>query len=134
MNNYISADVDAWKSYNSALDISGIKFNSFWKSQVYNIGQRFNVKKLRLSFPQGIAEGITITPSIIVDDNETTELTAITSAVLGSDKSYTLEMSEIKGFYNFILKLQWSGTRTENTNNNSPVGLPIYMEVEVENE
>lgn len=102
--------------------------NSIWWSQVYRIGQRFKITKIRIPLTEPLTAGTNIIPKIYTDDGfgTATALTALTSANFGTTaRTIVLRPQNLTGESNFWLELKWS------TSYPLAVGLPISIEYEL---
>jgi len=100
---------------------------SVWWSQVYRIGQRFQIQKIRIPFAQAVATNMTLVATIYTDDGSTT--TALTTI---NDTNFTKGERFISfrpdGLYaqnNFWIELKWTGSAL------LTVSLPIEIDFEI---
>lgn len=102
---------------------------SVWRSQVINVGARFNLVELRIPFAAAIASNMTLTVKVYVDDgSSSTTLTTINSTNFPSARKAIFKEAELQqttGENNFFLELSWTGTVK------LPVSLPIEMTLDV---
>ena len=103
---------------------------SIWRSQVFNIGQAFQVKEIKLHFAQALAANMTLTPTIYLDDASSSQAgTIINSTNYGSSQRTVIltsdNFSNVSGKHNFYLELQFSGTAL------LTVVLPITIKIEL---
>lgn len=103
---------------------------SIWRSQVVNVGTKFNFVELRIPFAAALASNMTLTVTIYTDDGSATSaLTAITLANFPVVNGVTprkvrfkeAELQQITGQNNFYIQLAWTGT----------VKLPVALPIEV---
>lgn len=98
-----------------------------WRSRVFNIGQKFQIKRLKLNFGAAVAANMTITPTIFLDDfssSTTTGLTVINSTnYANSERTVTMYPTAV-GTNNFVLELRSTGTAL------LPVTVPITIDFE----
>lgn len=116
--------------------VSGSYGNSktIWWSQVYKIGKKFKITKIRIPVPYGFGTGSSVTPKIYVDDyywsDSTNQLIPIDTtnypngAFVVNLRSYANGKS-IVGEHSFWLELNWTGTGL------TTIGFPIEIEYEV---
>lgn len=122
----------------NGVDTSGTEYNnapSVWWSQMFRIGQRFKVTKIRIPLATPVATNHTLTVTLYTDDGQGTTYTYQTinntnypnserNIVLRSDVNGALP----EGFHNFWLELRWSGSAL------LTVGLPISIEYEIQDD
>lgn len=125
------------QNFNFNLDAVGTSVSELdaeWISKPFNIGQPFKILKVRvpLLYPDGLTADVDITPSFIIDANQSTvDLTSINItnyATRAGKKSFSLKPpagTVITGENSFRFRLKW--------NNGSviPVDLPITIEYEL---
>jgi hypothetical protein len=100
--------------------------NQVWWSQMYRIGGRFRITRIRIPFAQALTTNMTLTPKIYIDDNITsTTLTTINSTNYPSARFVTIRPDALYGENNFWLELKWTGSALVT------VGLPIEIDFEV---
>jgi len=97
-----------------------------WRSQIYRIGEEFQITKIEIPLGQAMAANMTIIPKIFVDDATTTfTLDTINNTNFSqSEKKITL-YPDVNGFDDFYLQLQWNGTAL------AVVALPIIITLEI---
>lgn len=102
--------------------------NSIWWSQVYRIGQRYKITKIRIPLAEPIRTSVNVIPKIYTDDGfgTATALTAITPTNFGTTlRTIILRPDNLTGEVNFWLELKWSASYP------IVVGLPITIEYEL---
>lgn len=102
--------------------------NATWWSQVFRIGQRFKITKIRIPLTEGLTSLTQITPKIYTDDGFGTSftLTAMTSTAFGTtQRTIVYRPENVTGESNFWLELDW-GSEYQ-----MAVGLPITIEYEI---
>lgn len=107
---------------------SSADMNAVFWSQVYRIGQRFKITKIRIPLGEALTASSQITPKIYTDDGFGTAftLTAITSANFGTtQRTIIIHPENVTGESNFWLELSWGSTYQH------VVGLPITIEYEI---
>lgn len=112
--------------------------DSFWRSQVFNVGQKFQITKIRIPLGAAVDDaGVKITPVIHVDDESATYTLAEinTTNFTDSEKNIvyrspgmaaTSSSGELnpQGEHNFLLELQFTGTVVRS------VLFPIIIEIQ----
>ena len=104
-------------------------YGSKWRSQPFNISQKFRLAKLRIALGATLVANMSITPTIYFDDeNDTMILPAITTANFPTAARKILykdtQLNAKKGENNFFIELAWTGTVE------LPVKFPIEIEIE----
>lgn len=105
-----------------------------FRSQPFNIGQKFRVAKVRIPLGATLATNMEVTPKIYFDDeNDSMTLTVINNTNFTSAQRKILykdtQLDTKKGENNFFLELAWGGTVE------CPIKFPIDIEIETfENE
>lgn len=103
-----------------------------WWSQMYRVGQKFKITKIRIPLAAFVSTNMSIVPKVYVDDlynNTSGELTEINptnynNARVVNYRSYATG-KDIVGENNFWLELRWEGSAL------LTVGLPIIIEYEL---
>lgn len=114
---------------NNGLDKQGTTYSNapsvFW-SEMFRIGEKFKIKKIRIPFAQNIATNMTLIPKLYIDDGKTTAtLTTINSTNYPNSEGYVFFKPEsLSGNNNFWLELRWTGSAILTVN------LPIIIEGE----
>ena len=101
---------------------------SVWRSQMFNIGKKFVVKRIRLPLAVAVAANVTITPKIFLDDyssSSTTGLTVINVTNYANSERTVVYTPDISGNHNFCFELRWTGTAL------LPVLFPLEVETEI---
>ena len=99
-----------------------------------NIGQKFEIKKIRIPLAGAVNSTTTITPLIYLDDfssNPTDALPVINNTNYPSKRKVLYRGTQLRGYVgenNFVLDLTWTNT------NPLAVALPIRIDVEVKND
>lgn len=120
------------------LDQQGTQYNNApsvaW-SDVFKIGQPFEIQKIRIPFVQTLATNMTVTAKIYFDDNAATKtLTTINSTNFPNSaetnfgraaniKTDNTGSSIGRGENNFFLELRWSGSAL------ATIGFPILIDI-----
>ena len=101
--------------------------SSVWWSQVYRIGARFKITRIRIPLCQAVTTNMTLIPKIYIDDNITSStLTTINSTNYpNSERFITIRPDGLVGQNNFWLELKWAGDAL------LTVGLPIEIDFEI---
>lgn len=105
---------------------TGDSYASIFKSQIFQVGAEFELRRVVMPLTAGVASGVTITPTIYVDDEAYSEALPIINTTNYADSERIIDVSDlaIHGYSNFYLQLAFTGT-TE-----IGVALPITFEVE----
>lgn len=122
------------------IDKQGTQYNNapsvFW-GPLYRIGQPFEIRRVRIPFPNALPAGVTITAKIYFDSGAASKtLTVINStnfpnlAETGFGRVASIKMDNTgtsigRGQNNFWLELRWTGTGV------GTVELPIFIEYDV---
>lgn len=101
--------------------------NATWWSQLFRIGQRFKITKIRIPLTEVATSETLITPKIYTDDGFGTSytLTTINSTNYPTQRTIIMRPENCTGESNFWLELDW-GSYYQMT-----VGLPITIEYEL---
>jgi hypothetical protein len=101
--------------------------NSVWWSQVYRIGQRFKINKVRIPLAQAVAANTTLTATIYTDDGSTTTaLTTINDTNYPNGERFiSIRPDGLTAENNFWIELKWTGSAV------MTVSLPIEVDFEV---
>ncbi len=105
--------------------------NSYWWSQQYNIGQPFQIKRIRIPLAQAMAANMTVVPTLYFDNgNKTQALTTINNTnfpglMVANIRTAGNGTNIIMGQNNFWLELAISGTVL------CTVDLPIIIDFEI---
>jgi hypothetical protein len=99
---------------------------AYFFSQIYRIGQRFKITKIRIPLNLVLGSGMTIVPSIFFDDASSKRtLTTINSTTFPNTRSVVLRPENCTGDHNFFLSFNWTGTEKVS------VVLPVTIEYEL---
>ena len=107
--------------------------NSVFWSQLYRIGQRFRIVKIKIPITEALTADTTIVPRIYTDDGfgTTFQLQTINQTNFGTQRAITLRPMDVStgqpitGESNFMLGFQWSESYP------MTIGLPITIEYEL---
>ncbi len=126
----------------NGIDSVGTQYNnapSVWWSQMFRVGQRFKITKIRLPLATPVGTNMTLIAKIYTDDgagdtftyqtiNDTNYTKSEKNIVLRADASASGGQGGVlpEGFHNFWLELRWSGSAL------CVVGLPIIIEYELQ--
>jgi hypothetical protein len=104
-------------------------YSAKFRSQPFNVGQKFRLAKLRLALGATLAADMEITPTIYFDDeNANMVLDAVNPTNFPSAQRKALykdtQLESTKGENNFFLELAWTGTAE------LPIKFPIEIEIE----
>lgn len=117
-----------WRTATSqGLDKTSTTYGTwYFYSEKFRIGKEFTIKRITIPLLQTLVTNMTITPSVVVDDDgTTTALRVINSTNFPSLRRAPFVDCNVKGYNNFYIKLVGSGTAL------LTVGLPIYIEVDI---
>lgn len=116
-------------SYSAVAAITNTEYGnspSVWWSRMLNIGQPFKITKIRIPLAQRVADGMTVTPKIYLDEGvDTQTLEPINWTNYPNKKNIVIEPTNLVGDHNFWLELRWTGSVL------CTVGLPITIEYEL---
>lgn len=105
---------------------------ALWRSKVFNVGQPFNVRSIKIPMTNAIASNMVIRPKLYFD-NESSEVAGVTidsNNYSNSDDLVELGADSFRfnvhGSFNFSLELQFTGSALIG------VSLPIEIEIETE--
>jgi hypothetical protein len=117
-------------------DKQGTQYNNApavaW-SQVFRIGQKFQITKIRIPFAQAVAANMIVTPTIYVDDGITSYVGGVDAGLAiinntnypNSERKVLMSPQSLTGENNFWLELRWTGSALLSIN------LPIIIEYEL---
>src|SRR3990167_3448875 len=96
---------------------------------MFNIGQKFDIRRVVLPFGGAMAANTTITPTLYFDDLSSSKaLTTINNSNYSGKRKAIYAGTELKdtvAYNNFVLELSFTGT------NPLPIGLPISIDVDI---
>ena len=115
---------NGYRPYQGSLSTAG---PPVWWSQLFRIGQRFKITKLRILLTRALTSATSVVPTIYTDDGATsTALTTIVSTNYSNgERAIVIRPENLTGWWNFWLELKWNGTTT------FTVGLPVTIEYEL---
>ncbi len=121
--------VVGWRSASGfGLDKQGTSYGiAVWRSKMFNIGQKFIIRSIRLQLGTGIGANMSIVPKIYLDDfssSSTKGLIEINNTNYSNGQRHIQYYPDISGDHNFCLELRWAGTAL------LPVLFPIILEIE----
>lgn len=104
---------------------------SYFSSKIFNLGQAFTIKEVTIPLATTLAENMTITAKLYIDEGSTTSTLRTINSTNFPDTKINRNIKLIpstnaSGQNNFYLELKWSGTAL------CPVSLPINFLVEIE--
>lgn len=102
--------------------------DAFYRSDLFDIGKEFSIKRVEFSLQKAVAANMTITPKIYLDDlSSNVSLTTINNTNYpNGEKKIVLEPhGTAYGDNNFLLELNFSGTSA------LPVNFPIRIIVDI---
>lgn len=116
-----------WQSDSAAgIDQAGGAGNfslSYWRSKQFNIGQEFEITRIRIPLGTTIGANTFLSPTILLDnDSNTISPNQIGNTVYNGQRIIDIKQP-MKGSDNFALQLNWAGTTL------LPVMLPIVITV-----
>lgn len=98
----------------------------------FNVGQKFEIERIRLPFGGAVAANTTITPTVYFDDLSSSQaLTVINNTNFPGSRKVIYKKPEMKNFIgenNFTLEWAWTGT------NPLPIALPIHITLDVKDD
>lgn len=94
---------------------------SVWRSQVFKVGKKFKVERVRFPLGQAITTNMTITPKVYVDNFSSSETGATINTTNYTGKRHIKQDYTISGENDFCIELTWSGSALVT------VGLPIII-------
>lgn len=104
-------------------------FNNVWRSKVFNINQRFVVKKLAIPLAGAVDANTTITVKIYLDDfSSSITLPVINNTNYPSKRKVLFKATDLltaTGENNFCIEIKWTGTTS------LPVLVPINLKVDI---
>ena len=102
-------------------------YDSIWCSQIYTIGSKFTIEKIRIPLGAALVSGMSLVVKIVVDDGITTTTLTTINSTNYSGRKVIFNQQEIAtiGENNFYLQFEWSGTTK------LPVLLPIEIVVDI---
>jgi len=128
-NNGIVCDFSAGSV--GGVGVYGATPSYFW-SQIYKIGQPFQIKRIRIPLSQAVAANMTITPTIYFDDGTQSQILTIinntnfpNSEIVANIRTAGDGTNIIMGKNNFWIELKWSGTAF------AAVELPIIIDFDI---
>lgn len=94
-----------------------------------NTGQKFELKKIMVPFGGAVASGVTITPTVYIDDLSTNKvLTVVNNTNYSGKRKLVISDTELKdtlAINNIVLEFAWTGTVP------LPIGFPIQVEIDL---
>lgn len=99
-----------------------------FRSQVFQLGRKFSIRKIRFTLGAAVAANHTITPKVFLDDfssSSTTGLTVINNTNYAGSERFITYYPDISGDHNFCLEFVTSGTAL------LPILLPVEITVDV---
>lgn len=119
-----------WKDGSgSGLDNASTTYGTtVFRSQMFNVGRKFAIRRIRIPLGAAVAANMTITPKVFLDDfssSDTTGLTVINNTNYAASQRHVVYETSITGNHNFCLELRHSGTAL------LPVLTPISVDIEL---
>lgn len=104
-------------------------FNNVWRSKVFNINQRFVLKKLAIPLAGTVDANTTITVKIYLDDfSSSITLPVINNTNFPSSRKVMYKANDLltaTGENNFCIEVKWTGTSS------LPVLVPINLRIDI---
>lgn len=104
-------------------------FTSIWRSKIFNINQRFVLKKLSIPMAGAVDANTTITVKIFLDDlSSSVTLPVINNTNFPSSRKVMYKANDLltaTGENNFLIEIAWTGTTS------MPVLVPIQLRVDI---
>ena len=121
--------VVGWRSASAyGLDNQSTTYGtSVFRTQMFAVGKKGIVRRIRLSLAAAVAANMTITPKLFLDDfssSSTTGVAVINNTNYAASERYVQWYPDVSFDHNFCLELVWSGTAL------APVLLPLEVEIE----
>ena len=102
---------------------------SVFRTMVFPVNRKFEVKKIRLSLGAGVTADSAIVTKVFVDDGSASETLKEINATNYANNERIIELSSTKiGNNNFFIEFTWSGTAP------LPILLPIQVEFNIRNQ
>lgn len=99
-----------------------------WRSPVYNIGQDFDVMRIKFNLGVDLDTGTSIIPKLYFDNNRSTVVGTVINQNNYSDKQIELTSKNFDntthGKHNFFLEFQFAGSDL------AVISLPIFIDIE----
>lgn len=96
---------------------------------MFNVGRKFEIKKISVPLGGAVAANTTITPTLYFDDLSSNKvLTVINNTNYASKRKIIYRGTELKdtvALNNMVLELAWTGT------NPLPVAFPIFIDIDI---
>lgn len=107
-------------------------FASVFRSEVFNINQKFELKKIIIPIAGAVDSNSTITVKIYMDDESSSStLTVINNTNYPSKRKIIFTAADLKdaeGQNNFFMEIKWTGTTS------LPILLPIRIRIDVKDD
>lgn len=103
-------------------------YNSVFRSEIFNVGEPFQVEKIRMPLAAAVTTNMSIVPKVYVDDETSSTTLDTINPTNDSGKYNALRYKRINGQHNFFLELTIGGSTSLS------VGLPIEAEIEILND
>lgn len=94
----------------------------------WEIGQPFSVRSVRFSLDQAVSSGVSVTPTLLVDNNTTSTILSTTNNTTQSGKTviaYKRPEVAVVGQENLTLQFSWTGTVA------ASIIFPVEVEIDV---
>lgn len=120
-NDNIGSGIDKYSTTNT--------FSSVWRSNIFSVGNTFQISEIRIPFGSSISPNMTVTPKVYLDDlSSSVTLNTINSTNYNGKRHVRYKrpsLIQCKGENNFLLELNFTGTVS------LPVTLPIVIVLDV---
>lgn len=106
-------------------------YNALFSTLIYNVGQLFSIKRIKIPLGAAIAANMTITPTVYFDDYSTSQalITINSTNFPNSEKFIELPITQnLNGQNNFLIEFAFTGT------SELPINLPIEIDIETYND
>lgn len=104
-------------------------FNVPWRSEVFNVNQRFVLKRLAIPMANAVDANTTVTVKVFMDDaTSSTTLATINNTNYPGKRKVVFKAGDLKdatGENNFFIEIKWTGTTK------MPVLMPIRIKADV---
>jgi hypothetical protein len=131
-NRFIVAWADNSATGIDQLSSSVYAYNSYWLSDIFQIGVAFFIKQIRIPLAASVTAGMSCTPVIYLDDNSSQiSLTAINSTNFPNGQKKILyklpdsNLAKCQGTNNFQIAFDWNGGMVA-----TPIVFPIEIIIE----
>jgi len=106
-------------------------YNSLFSTLVYNVGQNFDIKRIKIPLGVPIVANMTITPTVYFDDYNSSQVLRTINSTNFKNGELFIEIpitEHLGGQHNFLIEFAWTGTAE------LPINLPITIDIETYND